>query len=361
MISIDELRRNRDPERFEFFNSWVMEFFKREHLRETGRIDEYVHDEKFGPAMRQQVSFWNPNRSKHAEVYWLENFVFGQDISMRNKILNAMAVKFVGMPTLTLVASDSADYSKVIDFDEYEKKGDYFKWVNNNLDTNQHGLKVWGATQLQTSLQTAARNYCREQDNDPDQPFKLSNMIRWMAYLDTLGMSEVVQNRDNGLREVCEWFRSHRGIGPYFAYHPPCNFSRSSELPHIDEDEDYCLVGPGAKRGLEYVFPDVKFGNEKIMEDYIVSIKHNQFEFFEFKDEDTLNHYKSNLEYGGRLTTFGTEITMCQFNCYHSIRDNDKAQTKRMLPLTFAAFEKIQEDLYNKINTPSLNDFFCMG
>ena len=88
--------------------------------------------------MRQEVSYWNPNRSKHAEVYWLENFVFNQDTSMRNKILNAMAVKFVGMPTLTLVASDSTDYSKIIDFDEYKLKGDYYHTINNNLDTNKN-------------------------------------------------------------------------------------------------------------------------------------------------------------------------------------------------------------------------------
>ena len=359
MVTLKQLQENRDPKNFELFNAWVMEFFKREYLRENGRIEEYTHQERFGPAMRQEVSFWNPNRSKHAEVYWLENFVFGQNTSMRNKILNAMAVKFVGMPTLTLVASKSADYAKIINFDEYKKHGDYYNTVNKNLDENEYKLKVWGATQLQTSLQTAARNWCREQDKDPEQPFKLSNMIRWMEHLDDLGMSEVVMNKNNTLRDVCEWLRSHRGIGPYFAYHPPCNFSRSVELSHIDEDQDYCLVGPGAKRGMEFVFPNVKFSNEQIMEDYIVAIKHHQFEFFQFENEQQLNYYKGNLENGGKLTTFGTEITFCQFNCYQAIKDNDKAQTKRMLPLTFDAFKKISEDLYNKINAPSLNDFIC--
>ena len=136
-----------------------MSFFVREALRESGRLDEYQYSEEFGPAMRQEVSYWNPNRSKHAEVYWLENFVFNQDISMRNKILNAMAVKFVGMPTLTLVAADSTSYADVIDFDTYKQKGNYYSWINNNLDTNKNKMKVWGATQLQTSLQTAARNF----------------------------------------------------------------------------------------------------------------------------------------------------------------------------------------------------------
>lgn len=355
-ISLETLRQTRDPNNFRYFNKWVLEFFRREALRESGRLDEYQYSEEFGPAMRQEVSYWNPNRSKHAEVYWLENFVFNQDISMRNKILNAMAVKFVGMPTLTLVAADSTNYADVIDFDTYKQKGDYYHWINNNLDTNKHKMKVWGATQLQTSLQTAARNFCREEDNDPDQKFRLSHMIRWMAHLDDLGMSKVVQDPNNKLGDVCNWFATHRGIGPYFSYHPPCNFSRCDDLPNIDEDDNYCLVGPGAKRGLEFVFPQVKFKNNEIMEAYILAVRDHQHEFFEMNDSEAA-FYKENLERGGNLTTFGTEITFCQFNCFLGIMDNDKAQTKRMLPLTFDAFVDIAEDLKKRIAPSPLEAF----
>ena len=306
--------------------------------------------------MRQEVSYWNPNRSKHAEVYWLENHVFNQDISMRNKILNAMAVKFVGMPTLTLVATNSTDYSNIIDFDVYKQKGDYYSLINNNLDLNKNKLKIWGSTQLQTSLQTSARNFCREEDNDPNERFALSHMIRWMAHLDDLGMSEVVQNPKNKLSDVCDWFSTHRGIGPYFSYHPPCNFSRCDDLPNIDEDDDYCLVGPGAKRGLEFVFPQVKFKNNFIMEAYILAVRDHQHEFFEMTDSEA-SFYKNNLERGGNLTTFGTEITFCQFNCFLGIKDNAKAQTKRMLPLTFDSFVDIAEDLKKRLEPSPLESF----
>jgi hypothetical protein len=343
MISLNELIQNRDVEKFQYFNDWVMDFFKREVLRETGKIKQYKYSKKFGPAMREEVSYWNPNRSKHAEVYWLENYVFNQNTSLRNKILNAMAVKFVGMPTLTLVATNSTDYSNIIDFDEYKKKGVYYHEINQNLDENVNRLKVWGATQLQTSLQTAARNFCRIEDNNEKQTFSLSNMIRWINHLDELGMSKIVINTDSNLESVSNWFRTHHGIGPYYAYHPPCNFSRCDILSHIDEDEDFCLVGPGAKRGLEYVFPKVRF-NESLLEEYVIAIKKNQFNFFNFKKDD-LYYYKENLERGGRLTTFGVEITFCQFNCFLSIKDNPKAQTKRILPLTFESFELIAKSL----------------
>jgi len=176
-------------------------------------------------------------------------------------------------------------------------------------------------------------------------------MIRWISHLDDLGMSDIVVDPKSYLSTVSTWFRTHRGIGPYYAYHPPCNFSRSDELAHIDEDEDFCLVGPGAKRGLEYVFPNIKF-NEQLMEEYIISIKHNQMEFFDFKNKD-LHYYTENLERGGRLTTFGVEITFCQFNCFLAIKDNDKAQTKRMLPLTFESFEKIAD----RLKYPSILSF----
>lgn len=354
--TLDELRANRCPERFEYFNRWVLDFFKREALRENDRIDEYVVNPLFGPAMREEVSFWNPNRSKHAEVFWLENFVFKPEVSLRNRICNAMAVKFVGMPTLTLVASKSFDYANIIDFDEYAKRGDYYEEVNRNLDENEYKLAVWGKTQLQTSLQTAARNFCREEDKDPDKKFALSMMVRWILHLDEQGMSDVVIDKNNKLHDVCDWLLQWRGIGPYFGYHPPCNFSRDPDLAHIDEDDDYCLIGPGAKAGMEYVFPDVKFKNNKILEEYILAIRDHQHEFFEFKDDDQ-EYYRLNLERGGNLTTFGVEITFCQFNCFLGIKDNPKAQEKRILPLTFKAFEKIAEDLEAKINQDSLLEF----
>lgn len=353
-----EIMDNRDPERFKLFNLWVLEFFRRESMREQNLLSDYKLNPILGPSMRQEVSFWNPNRSKHAEVYWLENFVFNKDTSMRNKILNAMVVKFVGMPTLTLVASNTNDYNNIIDFDLYKEKGSYFNEINKNLDTNKHKIHVWGKTQLQTSLQTAARNFVRFEEKDESIQFKLSHMTRWISYLDDIGMSEVVINPNSTLKHVCEWLREHRGIGPYFAYHPPCNFSRCDNLPNIDEDENYCLVGPGAKRGLEYVFPDVNFKNNDIMEEYIVEIKKNQHEFFDFSIfNDADLWYKSNLERNGNLTTFGTEITFCQFNVFLSIANDHKAQQKRILPLTFDSFVDIAEKLETKMNTSTLDNF----
>lgn len=358
IFSVEELKKMANPENFRYFNKWVLDFFKREALRESGRILEYKIDEEFGEAMRQEVSYWNPNRSKHAEVFWLENYVFGQKTSLRNKILNAMSVKFVGMPTLTLVASNSSDYSKIIDFDVYKQHGSYYNEVNENLDKNVNKLKVWGRTQLQTSLQTAARNFVREEENNPNAPFKLSHMIRWIEHLDNLGMSEVVCNEKNTLGNVCDWLRTHRGIGPYFSYHPPCNFSRCGELTHIDEDDDYCLIGPGAQRGMEFVFSDMKMKNNDIMEKIILSVRTHQYDFFEFPDDKSREFYKENLERNGYLTTFGTEITFCQFNCFLCIKDNPKAQEKRILPLTFDAFDKISYDLESRLNCAISSDFF---
>ena len=63
------------------------------------------------------------------------------------------------------------------------------------------------------------------------------------------------------MKDIVYWLKGFRGIGPYFSYHPPCNFSRDNDLPNIDEDDNVCTIGPGAQRGLEYVWPDVKFKN----------------------------------------------------------------------------------------------------
>ena len=61
-FTVDELKAMADPKSFRYFNKWVLDFFKRETLRESGRIDEYEIDPEFGQAMRQEVSYWSPNR-----------------------------------------------------------------------------------------------------------------------------------------------------------------------------------------------------------------------------------------------------------------------------------------------------------
>ena len=353
-MKLNKLVESRNENNFKYFNKWVLEFFKREALRDSNRINEFTST--FGGAMRPEVSYWNPNRSKHAEVYWLENYVFKPEISSINKICNAMAVKFVGRPTLTLKACDTHDYNKIIDFEKYKSDLKYYEWINNNLDNDKWNIPVWGTTQLQTSLQTAARNYVREVDKTPTIKFKLSHMIRWISHLNNLGMTDIVTNPNNRLRDVVYWLKEFRGIGPYFSYHPPCNFSRDKDLPHIDENDDICTIGPGAKRGLEYVWPDVKFTNNNIMEEYILSVRDYQHEFFEFKNDDQ-EYYKMNLERGGNLTTFGTEITFCQFSVFLDIKDNPIAQQKRMLPLRFDEYFNIANDLYERKNPATLSEF----
>jgi hypothetical protein len=51
------------------------------------------------------------------------------------------------------------------------------------------------------------------------------------------------------------------------------------------------------------------------MEAYIIAVRDHQHEFFEM-DNTSAMFYKENLERNGNLTTFGTEITFCQFNCF---------------------------------------------
>ena len=72
---------------------------------------------------------------------------------------------------------------------------------------------------------------------------------------------------------------------------------------------------------------------------------------------DEFDFYKLNLERGGRLTTFGVEITLCQFDVFMSIRDNEETQRKRILPLTFDSYTDISDKLRQKMNQPSFKKF----
>ena len=74
-----------------------------------------------------------------------------------------------------------------------------------------------------------------------------------------------------------------------------------------------------------------------------------EVEFFEFKNDDQ-EYYKMNLERGGNLTTFGTEITFCQFSVFLDIKDNPIAQQKRMLPLRFDEYFDIADVLQKRMN-----------
>ena len=65
-----------------------------------------------------------------------------------------------------------------------------------------------------------------------------------------------------------------------------------------------------------------------------------------------------NLERDGNLTTFGTEITFCQFSVFLDIRDNPVAQQKRMLPLRFDEYFDIADVLQKRMNPSTLTEFF---
>jgi hypothetical protein len=75
---MNKLLEKRNENNFLIFNEWVKEFFKREYLRDFGDLNDYTPSHV---AMREEVKYWNPNRSKHAEVHWLENYVFLRLIS----------------------------------------------------------------------------------------------------------------------------------------------------------------------------------------------------------------------------------------------------------------------------------------
>ena len=57
-MNLSELISNRNEENFQFFNKWVLDFFRREALRDSGRLEEYSINSQFGSAMREEVSYW---------------------------------------------------------------------------------------------------------------------------------------------------------------------------------------------------------------------------------------------------------------------------------------------------------------
>ena len=53
-----------------------------------------------------------------------------------------------------------------------EEDKDYIQFIRNNLDkATKNKQPIWGTTELHTSIQTAARNFCRQKYNEPDRKF----------------------------------------------------------------------------------------------------------------------------------------------------------------------------------------------
>jgi hypothetical protein len=355
-------------------SKFIKEFNRREwrvRIQRDCSFNEYAnriykHDYDFGYGFvvdSRPVPYFHPNRSFHDEIIWLNTHLFyNERASFADKLMNSAIVKFYGPSrTLAIITGnvDDLPYLTKTDsqFIEYEKlvhDEEYLTTLHENIETAfRHGESIWGTTELRTSLQTASRNYCRDVGSVIDRKYNMSaedrstrkmrpsDMISWVKYLMTSdenhqGWLDFYKTKPT-MKQSFEYLTSYRGIGNYYGYHFSSNLARMpgigaptiievdfkdkfSELGishgNLDENDDYVMAGPGAMASLASLYPKEKFSSKKAME-YIIGIRDCQEDFFMIDDEESIRHLNEATELG-RFTTFGCEISLCQYNVFTS-------------------------------------------
>lgn len=319
-----------DPDVLKKLGNFLNAINERELLKQQGRGYSYVPGEMFSQeeklALDPEIMYWHPNRSHHDEVIWLNNHVFRDVVPFRDQVLNSAVVKFYGPSTAVEVAvGQKGGY---IDFGRFSEDKDYRELLCHNLDNSKES--IWGKTELRTSLQTASRNYMRGIEGYPDRKFKPSDILSWVASFEGEGLIRFYESQpsiETSYRELTK----RKGIGSYYGYHFTCNLSRNSRL-RMNENEDFCVPGPGACQTLRKLFP--KSSSERDLLKQILFLKENQEDLFRYDPRwlPALEHNPLNKDPDSyRLTTFGIEIASCQMSVFDRFVNNPSLISKRKI------------------------------
>jgi hypothetical protein len=347
-------------EKKELIRDFVHEMNRREYevrFQKKCNFDTFKHleneENKFGYGFivdNKSVPYFHPNRSFHDEIIWLNNNVFyNPDCTFEDKLINAAIVKFYGPSnTISLITKDTD--SPFIKYNSLVNDYNYVQKCMVNLENaRKQNTKIYGTTELRTSLQTESRNYCREINTPYDDFIKsnfnnqrkgrASDIVYWFTYLGPKFV-EFYKSKPS-MEQSFDFLTSIRGIGNYYGYHFSTNLARMPEIGtelllknstnkfgNLDEDDDFVAPGVGAMSTINWFYKDLGVSvSTKVGAKVIQAIRDNQNEFFNFKGE-SLNVLNEITEIG-RFTTFGVEISCCQFSVYLRLKNNKNMALRR--------------------------------
>jgi hypothetical protein len=298
----------------------------------------------------RSVPYFHPNRSFHDEIIWLnENLFYNPKATFEDKLINAAIVKFYGpSKTLEMIIEGTGDDFVV--YDKFINDPKYLKQVCVNLENAvKNKNKIYGTTELRTSLQTAARNYARSVGSPIDKIEKItaserakrkcrpSDILFWFTILGPDWVN-FYKTRPT-MEESFAFLNSYRGIGNYYGYHFSCNLARMPEVGNlifegtpgnIDEDDDYVVPGVGAMHAINWFYEHRGHSiNCKVGKKLINAIRKYQGGFFDLKSSDKSDYYMNKVSELGHFTNFGCEISCCQFGVYRKLREDKKLANRR--------------------------------
>ncbi len=152
----------------------------------------------------------------------------------------------------------------------------------------------------------------------------------WVANLDDLYKRAFVEVAD--MKEQMEIFKELPAVGHFTAYEWACDFCLAERYAGISlvpfDDDSYTNVGPGAKRGINWIFEDT--GNMSDLQTifYLRSIAKSEFERLGFTDT---------MKWAPKVTDFNLRIIehdLCEFQKFCKAEHGEGRPKVKFKPVT---------------------------
>ena len=322
-------------------------------LFQKGILESYTPTD---PALGLEVEYFHPSiTADDRMVYIMENIVTVPGLKWQNVIGNTIISHFYGARGVHNVLTGIDDDKKAhIDFillgkeqqqfKETGEVGEYTKKLRKiAVAAKENKQKIWGTTELHTSIQTAGRRFVNEWylgNARHDDKGTWSNVSEWIASWthqpSGYNPKKTVMTGMREAKDLYEGFLYLTGenmIGDYYGYHCSTSNSVNPKL-NFSHDSKFVAPGPGACETLELMFPNLS-KKEVPLGERVVWIRENQKEILniEFHKElwnyTTSNGIKIFEDEQNELKSYGTEVSLCQYSVYCRLKNNPHLIKKR--------------------------------
>ena len=357
---------------YEYFVKMV----NRRTLFQKGIVDSYNPSD---PALGLEVEYFHPSiTADDRMVYIMENIVTVPGLKWQNVIGNTIISHFYGARGVHNVLTGIDDNKKAhLDFILLGKEqqqfkdtgivGEYTKKLRKiAVSAKENKQRIWGTTELHTSIQTAGRRFVNDWylgNARHDDKGTWSNVSEWIASWThqpsgynpkKTVMTGMRESKD--LHEGFLYLTGESQIGDYYGYHCSTSNSVNPKL-NFSHDSKFVAPGPGACETLELLFPNLSKKDVPLGE-RVVWIRENQKEILDIEfHEELWNHTTENgikifEDEQNELKSYGTEVSLCQYSVYCRLKANPhlikKRKVARVTPKKQTPellFEKLEEVL----------------
>lgn len=305
-------------------------------LNKLGVLPSY--DDGGDAALGEDVEYFHFNITGDDRMRYLGQYVVLEPhLSPQERFCNAVITHLYGGRRInSLLTGESDPRQAHLDFKRLHSDPSYVQSVYDHADyAAAHGFRFFGTTELHTSLQTAARNYCRQKYSDPTRRARNTDIAEWVASWLADGTVDSILSAPT-LAEAFNRLTHLPGVGAYYGYHLAVD---SSLIPGtvFHHDEPFCVPGPGAQRTMDLLFPTLKDKLRTVpYGDLIVWIEQNQQRLY---PQLTFHPALYNITHANgtklfefdqdKLMVYGCEVGHCQFGVYKRLQGNAAAILKR--------------------------------